>query len=102
MNRAQLFFSHQIESAGGSTQPDSKVQCNSISRAASAALAVALLLSVAATPWVHTQTNEVADPFHGKPTYEVLHRFNGKDGNQPFAGVTRDAAGNRGYEDRPG
>jgi uncharacterized repeat protein (TIGR03803 family) len=96
MNRAQLFFSHQIESAGGPARykSNSKVQCGSISRAASAALAFVLLLSIVATPWAHAQTNEVADPFHRKPTYEVLHRFHGRDGNAPVAGVIRDREGN--------
>jgi hypothetical protein len=83
MNRSQLFFSHQIESACGPAQyeSDSKVQCGSISRAASAALAVVLLLSVVATPWT-------------KPSYEVLYRFHGKDGAFPPAGLIREAAGN--------
>ena len=43
---------------------------------------VALLLVVAATSWAQAQT------------YEVLYRFHGNDGNGPFAGVIRDAAGN--------
>jgi len=62
----------------------SKVQYSSISRAASTALALAvvLLLAVAATPGAQAQ-------------YEVLYRFDGKAaGGVPFAGVIRDAAGN--------
>ena len=92
MNRAQLFFSHQIESADGPAryESDSKVQCRSISRAASTALALAvvLLLSVTATTWAHAQTDEAPHRF------QVLHRFHGKDGAGPLASLFRDAAGN--------
>ena len=52
-------------------------------RAATAALAMALALTVVATPAAHAQT------------FTVLHNFtNGQDGANPEAGLTMDKAGN--------
>ena len=52
-------------------------------RAATAALAMALALTVVATPAAHAQT------------FTVLHNFtNGQDGAHPEAGLTMDKAGN--------
>ena len=62
----------------------SKVQCGSISRAASIALAlVVLLFAVIATPWAQAQTLKVLYSFKG-----------GADGAYPVGSLVRDEAGN--------
>ena len=65
----------------------SKVQCGSISRAASIALAlVVLLFAVVATPWVQAQ----------EYSFCLVYSFKGgaTDGSQPYGGVVLDTAGN--------
>ena len=65
----------------------SKVQCGSISRAASIALALAvvLVLSFVATPWVQAQ----------EYSFCLVYSFKGgaNDGLQPYGGLVLDTAG---------